>query len=72
MILQRFSIFLTCCLYLVCVASSSDKLHEQDLIKNLLSTYSKHQKPAGEVGVKFALNLNQIVSVKAKDQIFML
>ncbi len=45
---------------------------EQALIHKLLKNYSKKQKPAGTVEVKFALNLNQIVSVKAKDQVFML
>ena len=45
---------------------------EQALIHKLFKTYNQKQKPAGNVNIKFALNLNHIVSVKAKDQIFML
>ncbi len=45
---------------------------EQELIKKLLKNYSKKQKPSGTVQIKFALNLNQVVSVRAKDQIFIL
>jgi hypothetical protein len=45
---------------------------EQALIDKLLKNYSKKQKPSGSTDVKFALNLNQIVAVKAKDQVFML
>ena len=45
---------------------------EQALISKLLKNYSKKQKPTGTTEVKFALNLNQIIAVKAKDQVFML
>ena len=45
---------------------------EQELIKKLLKNYSKKQKPSGTVQIKFALNLNQVVNVRAKDQIFTL
>jgi hypothetical protein len=45
---------------------------EQELIKKLLKNYSKKQKPSGTVQIKFALNLNQVVSVRAKDQVFTL
>ena len=45
---------------------------EQQLIKKLLKPYSKKQKPQGTIQIKFALNLNQVVTVKAKDQIFTL
>lgn len=45
---------------------------EQQLIKKLLKPYSKKQKPHGTIQIKFALNLNQVVTVKAKDQIFTL
>lgn len=82
MIIRRKLTFLLSCLYLVINhfgtlntnglghLNSGEK--EQALIHKLLKNYSKKQKPAGTVEVKFALNLNQIVSVKAKDQIFML
>lgn len=45
---------------------------EQALIRKILKNYSKKQKPSGTVSIKFALNLNQIVNIKAKDQVFML
>jgi hypothetical protein len=42
--------------------------HEQELLNKLMKKYMKKQKPDGTVQIKFAMNLNQIVSVKAKDQ----
>ena len=45
-------------------------LEKRKLIEKLLSSYDKTRKPAGQVNIKFALNLNQINRVKAKDQIF--
>lgn len=52
--------------------SEKDIGKEQALIKKLLNGYSKKQKPHGTVQIKFALNLNQVVNVRAKDQIFTL
>jgi hypothetical protein len=42
---------------------------ENALLKQLLANYDKKRKPVGKVDIKFALNLNQIFRVKAKDQI---
>lgn len=78
---QRMNIFLASCLFLVFISLdgvNSFRNHltnndlEQVLIAKLLKSYMKNQKPAGTVEIKFALNLNQIVMVKAKDQVFML
>ncbi len=55
-----------------CFSDLSSAEKEQALINKLLKNYSKKQKPMGTVQVKFSLNLNQIVSVKAKDQVFIL
>lgn len=52
--------------------SHKDVSKEQELIWKLLKNYSKKQKPSGTVNIKFALNLNQVVNVRAKDQIFTL
>ena len=83
MLSERFFFFLVSCFHLINTKlnasieknqmsklSMGDK--EQILINKLLKGYSKKQKPNGAIVVKFALNLNQIVSVKAKDQLFML
>ena len=45
---------------------------EQILIDKLLKNYNKKLRPSGTVQVKFALNLNQIIKLIEKDQIFML
>ena len=45
---------------------------EQALIENLLKNYNKKLRPSGTVEVKFALNLNQIIKLIEKEQIFML
>lgn len=45
---------------------------EQQLIDNLLKDYNKKLRPSGTVQIKFALNLNQIIKLVEKDQIFML
>ena len=52
--------------------SAKDVSKEQELIWKLMKNYSKKQKPTGTVHIKFALNLNQVVNVRAKDQIFTL
>lgn len=45
---------------------------EQQLIDSLLKDYNKKLRPSGTVQIKFALNLNQIIKLIEKDQIFML
>jgi hypothetical protein len=45
---------------------------EQLLISRLLKTYNNKQKPPGTVNVKMAMNLNQIINVIEKDQVFVL
>lgn len=45
---------------------------EEELIQKLLENYNKKLRPSGTVQVKFALNLNQIIKLIEKDQIFML
>ena len=45
---------------------------EQVLTEKLLKNYNKKLRPSGTVQVKFALNLNQIIKLIEKDQIFML
>jgi hypothetical protein len=45
---------------------------EQQLIGKLLQNYNKKLRPSGTVEVKFALNINQIIKLEEKDQIFML
>lgn len=45
---------------------------ERTLTEKLFNSYNKKQKPDGSLQIKFALNLNQIVSVKSKDQVLML
>ena len=45
---------------------------EQKLIDKLFENYSKKQKPPGTVDIKFALNLNSIINVIEKEQIFVL
>lgn len=46
--------------------------NERALMDKLFKNYSKKQKPPGPVQIKFALNLNQIINVIEKDQIFLL
>ncbi len=63
------------CLQLISAVDRQEsvlRMEEQELIAKLLSTYSKTQKPIGSIQLKFALNLNQIVTIKAKDQIYTL
>ena len=45
---------------------------EQALIGKLLKNYNKIQKPGGTTQVKFSLDLQNIISVEAKSQVFML
>jgi len=45
---------------------------EQILIDELLKNYNNKQKPPGTVIVKMAMNLNQIINVIEKDQVFVL
>ncbi len=45
---------------------------EQILTSKLLANYNKRLRPSRTVQVKFALNLNQIIKLVEKDQIFML
>ena len=45
-------------------------LEKRKLVEKLLSNYNKSLKPAGQVNIKFALNLNQINRVRSKDQVF--
>ncbi len=45
---------------------------EEKLIDTLLKGYNKKLRPSGTVQIKFALNLNQIIKLVEKDQIFML
>lgn len=45
---------------------------EEALVEKLLKNYNKKLRPSGTVQVKFALNLNQIIKLIEKDQIFML
>ena len=45
---------------------------EQILIETLLTNYNVKQKPPGTVTIKFAMNMNQIINVIEKDQIFVL
>lgn len=52
--------------------SQINSKHEQKLIDYLFTDYNTQQKPSGTVHVSFALNLNSIVNVLEKDQIFML
>jgi len=43
---------------------------EEELLQKLFSKYDKSRKPRGQVDIRFALNLNQILMIRAKDQIF--
>ncbi len=75
MILLRFTLLLVFFLYAVNTPVRgmdmvSMENQEQALISKLFKNYKKNQKPDETVGIKFALNLNQIVSIKSKDQIF--
>lgn len=54
------------------VNSVSHSEREQQLIDVLFRDYSRKQKPPGTVDVKFALNLNSIVNIIEKEQIFVL
>lgn len=81
MFLLNYSSILTFLLF-TCLASISESLssitqndhddYERKLIQKLFTNYSKNQKPPGSVQIKFALNLNQIINVIEKDQIFLL
>lgn len=73
MLVRIFSLMVCCVISMIfSLVKPSDSTEEQELIKKLLFTYSRTQRPIGTIEIKFALNLNQIVSVKARDQIFML
>lgn len=43
---------------------------ENQLMRQLFINYDKKRKPSGQVDIKFGLNLNNILRVRAKDQIF--
>ena len=43
---------------------------ENELLKTVLKNYDKKRKPSGQMEIKLALNLNQILKVRAKDQVF--
>ncbi len=45
---------------------------ESNLVKHLLRNYSKDTKPSYSVEVKFALNLNQIVTLIEREQILVI
>lgn len=66
--------YYSCLTWLVVKSYSTSRKSEEEkfLIDKLLKNYNKNQKPPGTVSIKFALNLNQIVNVKSKEQIFKL
>ncbi len=45
---------------------------EQKLMEKLLQNYNKKMRPSGTIQVKFALNLNQVISLIEKDQIIVI
>ena len=45
------------------------KKDELDLCKHLLKNYDKEMKPSSSVEIRFALNLNQIVTLIEREQI---
>jgi hypothetical protein len=45
---------------------------EQNLIESLMRSYDKKIRPPGTIQVKFALNLNQIITLIEKDQIIVI
>ena len=49
-----------------------NKKNEANLVELLLRNYSKDTKPSYSVEVKFALNLNQIVTLVEREQILVL
>ncbi len=74
------TIFLVCVFILI---ESSKPVQAQEFLQNdekidkelalmneILKNYDKTRKPPGQVDIRFALNLNQILMVRAKDQIF--
>jgi hypothetical protein len=46
--------------------------HEQKdiLMDKILLNYDKNIRPSGKIEIKFSLDLNQILKVRSKDQIF--
>ncbi len=56
------------------VVSAESKLvdAEKRLLKTLFNTYDKKLKPADSVEIKFALNLNQIITLIEQEQIIVL
>jgi hypothetical protein len=45
---------------------------EKNLIESLLRSYDKKIRPLGTIQVKFALNLNQLITLIEKDQIIVI
>ena len=67
--LQHCFLFgISICIFGLVKSDSND--NEQKLIRKLFRSYNRFQQPSGTVEVKFALNLNSIVKVNSKDQIF--
>jgi hypothetical protein len=43
---------------------------EKELLKKILKNYDKKRKPSGQIEIKFALSLNRILKVRAKEHVF--
>ena len=51
------------------VTLNGEKKNELDLYKYLFDDYNKEMKPSASLEIKFALNLNQIVTLIEREQI---
>lgn len=51
---------------------TNNEKEEQQLIEKLLKNYNKKLRPPGATQVKFALNLNQLITLIEKDQIIVI
>lgn len=49
--------------------NSGDNASELNLFRHLLKNYDKEMKPSSSVEIRFALNLNQIVTLIEREQI---